>query len=85
MKEKRPQRGVLICADISDENTVNVTIDDIVNKGGDTLVWEQDVFVTSKDYSQDCFDKMNFDEKNLADFGYYILSRLYAFKKNGDL
>jgi len=31
------------------------------------------------------FDELSFDEKELADFGYYILSRLYAFKQRGDL
>lgn len=64
---------------------MHITLDDVVRKGDDASRWAMDCFVTSKDYDEKLFDGLNFDEKELADFGYYILSRLYAFKQRGEL
>ena len=85
MKSKRPKRGVLVCAAKSDDGLMRITLDDVARKSDDALCWDMDCFVTSKDYDEKRFDELNFDEKELADFGYYILSRLYAFKQRGDL
>ena len=84
-KSKRPKRGLLVCAAKSDEGSMRITLDDVVKKSGDASGWDIDCFVTSKDYDEKRFDELDFDEKELADFGYYILSRLYAFKKRGDI
>lgn len=85
MKDKRPRRGLLVCAAKSDDGSMRITLDDVTRKNGVAPHWDMDCFVTSKDYDEKRFDELDFDEKELAEFGYYILSRLYAFKKRGDL
>lgn len=84
-KSKRPKRGLLVCASKSDDGSMRITMDDVVRKDDDASHWDMDCFVTSKDYDEKLFDELNFDEKELADFGYYIFSRLYAFKQRGEL
>ena len=64
---------------------MRITLDDVARNNGDTSRWDMDCFVTSKNYDEKHFDELDFDEKELSDLGYYILSRLYAFKKRGDL
>ena len=81
----RSKRGLLICALKSDKGVIRITLDDVVRNDDDDTHWNKDCFVTSKDYDEGLFDKLEFDEKELADFGYYILSRLHAFKKRGEL
>ena len=84
-KSVRSKRGLLICALKSDEGVMRITMDDVVRKDDDGIHWDKASFVTAKDYDERLFDKLKFDEKELADFGYYILSRLHAFKKRGEL
>lgn len=81
----RSNRGLLVCLSVSEEGVVSVTLDDAVKQKGADASWRQDCFVTSKDYPEDVFDDLRFDEKELADFGYYILSRLHAFKQRDEL
>lgn len=84
-KANRPKRGLVVCAAKSEDGTIRITLDDVVRKNDDASLWGVDCFVTSKDYDEKCFDELSFDDKELADFGYYILSRLYSFKQRGDL
>ena len=85
MKDNRPRRGLLVCAAKTDDGSMRITLDDVTRKSDAASYWDMDCFVTSKDYDEKRFDNLDFDEKDLANFGYYILSRLYAFKKRGDL
>lgn len=84
-KSARSKRGLLICVTKADDGLMRVTMDDVVRMNGDAVHWDTDCFVSSKDYDENKFDELNFDEKELADFGHYILSRLYAFKQRGEL
>jgi len=84
-KTKRPKRGLLVCAAKSADGSMHITLDDVIRNSDESSRWDMDCFVTSKDYDEKRFDELSFDEKELADFGYYILSRLYAFKQRGDL
>lgn len=85
MKTERPRRGLLVCAAETDDGSMRITLDDIARKSDDGSRWDLDCFVTSKDYDETRFDQLDFDDKELAAFGYYILARLWAFKECGDL
>ncbi len=75
-KRKRSQRGLLVCLNDMGDGKVQLTLDDLVKEKEDGSKWSLDVFVTSKDYDKKELKDLNFDEKELADFGYYILNRL---------
>jgi hypothetical protein len=81
----KSKRGLLISAQISDSRVISITMDDIVRNDKDLSSWNVDCFVTSQEYDEHKFDDLDFNEKELADFGYYILSRLYAFKQRNEL
>ena len=84
-KKERPNRGLLVCLSKPENGMVSLTLDDIVKQEKESDSWSQDCFVTLKEYPEELFDEMSFDEKELADFGYYILSRLFAFKQRGEI
>lgn len=75
-KRKRSQRGLLVCLNDIGEGMVQLTLDDLIKEKEDGSKWSLDVFVTSKDYNKKELKDLNIDEKELADFGYYILNRL---------
>lgn len=82
-KEKQ-RRGVIVTLS-ADEDGVRVSLDDVQYLSGAPLgSWEQCEHYTSKVIQENTFDELTFDEKELADFGYAILARLYAFKKRGE-
>lgn len=54
---------------------VRLSLDDVV-KNGDA--WQEDGLITHEDYSVEKFKQLDFSEKELADFGHYIMSRLLA-------
>ena len=81
----RPNRGVLVCASTSDDGAMRISLDDVVRTGNDSAGWAVDCLYTFKDYDAKRFDALDFDEKELAAFGYSILARLYAFKQRGEL
>ncbi len=85
MKTERPRRGVLVCAAQTDDGSMRITLDDIARKSDDGSHWDLDCFVTSKDHDETRFDELDFDDKELAAFGYYILARLLAFKRRDEL
>ena len=81
---ERAKRGVLVSVQHADDNTVRITLDDLV-KGEKANTWAFDSLVTFKDYEKKNFESLTFTDKELADFGYYIIARLYAYYKRGEL
>jgi hypothetical protein len=41
--------------------------------------------VTRKEFSKDQLETSTFDEKELADFGYYVIARLNAYRELGEI
>ncbi len=60
-------------------------LDDVEHQGGQPMTWLQMEHFTSKLIPGRFFEELEFDEKDLADFGYSILARLHAFKSCGEL
>ncbi len=81
---ERAKRGVLVSVQGTDEKTVRITLDDLV-QGDKANTWAFDNLVTFKDYEKKAFENLTFTDKELADFGYYIIARLYAYYKRGEL
>ena len=84
-KRERPKRGVLVCINNVGDGKLQLTLDDIKRETVDGSKWLLDVFITSKEYDENQFKDLKFDEKELADFGYYILARLHAFFEQKEL
>ncbi len=80
----RAKRGVLVSVQCADDNTVRITLDDLV-KEEKPNTWTFDSLVTFKDYKKKNFEDLTFTDKELADFGYYIIARLCAYYKRGEL
>lgn len=80
----RSKRGVLVSVQHIDEGTVRIVLDDLV-KDDKPKSWIFDGLVTHKDYDKKTFEDLAFKEKELADFGYYIIARLYAYHKRNEL
>lgn len=59
-------------------------LDDATCDTGSSTLWTQSDHVTNKHLSVEAFQNMKFDEKELADLGYYILARLGAFIKRNE-
>ena len=78
MKKKR---GLVIYSEALTNGIRKITLDDVTRNDNNVTLWNKDCFVTSKNYDEEHFDTLNFSEKELADFGYFILARLYSFKK----
>lgn len=81
---KEGKRAVLVSFYRDDKGT-HLRLDDVVQKDGQPKLWEQDVYVTSKPITDEQLDKLDFGEKELADFGHYVLARLRAFLKRGEV
>jgi hypothetical protein len=81
--ENRSRRAVLISITKSDQGH-RISIDDAVSDDGLAKTWAQREHVTNKLMTTEAFEKMEFDEKELADFGHYILARLNAFLKRNE-
>lgn len=80
----KKRRGVIVTLS-PESDGVRVSLDDVQHLGsGPSGSWEQREHYTSKVIQENSFDELSFDEKELADFGYAILARLYAFKKRGE-
>jgi len=85
MSNSRANKGVLVCFNKNKDGSLTLTLDDIINLNNESKEWSQNEFVTSKDYSEESLKALNFTEKELADFGYSIISRLHAFHKLDEL
>jgi hypothetical protein len=77
------KRAVMVNAEKNQAGDICIRLDDLVSKGA--CEWRQDVIFTSKDFDLDTFENLAFEEKEMADFGYAIMTRLFAFYKQGEL
>lgn len=80
----RQKRAVIVGLEKTGNGQLRITLDDLV-QSKEPSTWTKDVSITFKDYENETFDELNFDEKELADFGYYIIARLHAFYKQGEI
>lgn len=85
IKRHRAKRGLLICWNEGSNGKSDLSIDDIKQSEFSSQKWDLDVFFTSKQYDKDTLKNLDFSEKELADFGYTIIARLYAFHKHKDM
>ncbi len=83
----RSNRSVSVNIRKLEDGAVRLMLDDIIkisdNDGNAT--WKSDCYITAKDYDAETFKNLAFTEKELADFGYYILSRLYAYYETNEI
>jgi hypothetical protein len=80
---KSTRRAVLVTV-LEDGEGFRISLDDAVCQIENAETWIQKEHVTSKPLAGSAFEKMKFDEKELSDFGYYILARLSAFIKRNE-
>lgn len=73
-------KGVLAKTTKVDENTVRISLDDLIFAKES---WQEDGVITYQDYPQEKFLEMDFTEKELADLGDFVISRLLAGYKIG--
>jgi len=80
-KGKPQQRGVLVRTTETKDGRIRISLDDLVNSDDKGAIWKYDVHVTAKDFKASEFESLELPEKELADFGYYVLARLRAYNK----
>lgn len=83
MVTKHSKRAVLVEL-VLQEGGLALSLHDAVQEDGQSGAWNRAELFTSKLIDEDAFDRLDFDEKGLADFGYYVLARLHAFKAMGE-
>ena len=76
-------RGVLVSL-ITHQGSLRLSLDDVLASGGSPPMWKQGDHYTSKPITEAELAELKLGEKELADFGYHILARLYAFKQRGE-
>ncbi len=81
---KKLKRAVIVGLEMASENKLRITLDDAIQSGREPSEWIKDVSITSKEYDRSTFQKLDFGEKELADFGYHILARIHAFYGQGE-
>ncbi len=81
---QKERRGLLVSAAVVG-GTVRVTIDDVISKHDEPNIWTPADHVTSKEISRDSLSTMTFDEKEMADFAFFLLARLSAFADRNEL
>ena len=77
------RRALLVRAAVEGDE-VRITIDDAVNPPGSGDAWVMADHVSSKLLSQASLSTMTFEEKELADLAFFVLSRLSAFVDRGE-
>jgi len=82
IKEKR---AVMVGLERSTSTKLRITLDDLIQISDKPSKWIKDVLITFKEYDNSVFEELDFNEKDLADFGYSIIARLYAFYKQGEI
>jgi hypothetical protein len=80
MKKKR---AVKVSLEKAESGVIRISLDDIV-QSTDGASWIKDILYSSKEYDSEVFENLEFDDKELSDFGYSIIARLYAFYKGGE-
>jgi hypothetical protein len=83
MNSNKLKRGVLVRLTVQ-ETGMFLNLDDLEELQTQSKAWQQREPVTLKEIDEQKFNRMEFDEKELADFGYYILARLHAFRAMGE-
>jgi hypothetical protein len=78
VKKVKSRRALLISV-IQEGNGFRVILDDVVKSISIDRAWIQKEHVTSKLIQEDKFQLRQTDEKELADFAYYVLARLKAY------
>lgn len=82
-RDGKPKRAILVST-VPGEHSIRVSLDDVVSEAQVPRGWSQREHITSKEFSRESLKKMEFDDKELADFGHYILARLSAFIDRGE-
>jgi len=70
---------------VTKDGATHLSLDDAQCVGDDGQAWRRDAHYTSKPITVEELQSLEFDEKELADFGYHILARLAAFAKASKL
>jgi hypothetical protein len=83
MSNMKTKRAVLVSL-VKHKGELRLSLDDAEFQGGSPAAWKQSDHYTSNPITDAELDELKLDEKELADFGYHILARLYAFKKRGE-
>ncbi|WP_150109474.1 hypothetical protein [Syntrophobacter fumaroxidans] len=81
----KQKRAVMIGLERSANSKLKITMDDLIQISDKPSKWIKDVIITFKEYDDSIFEELDFTEKDLADFGYSIIARLYAFYKQGEI
>lgn len=80
---EKPVRGVLVSLTAEKEG-LRLNLHDVVRNGADPSLWKKADLITFKEIEEREIVDLEFDEKELADFGYYILCRIHAFNSLGE-
>jgi hypothetical protein len=80
----KQKRAVLASIKELGNGRLSLCLDDLVSNPSDDGRWDYAGGITSKEYDQQVLEELSFSEKELADFGYYVIARLYAFYKRGE-
>lgn len=79
------RRAILVSISI-DGGDMSINLDDVQHQVASTpSTWIQRQHYTAKNFPTNALDELSFDEKELADFGYAIISRLHAFRMQGEV
>jgi hypothetical protein len=76
MMTKKMQRAVILYLE-QVEGGFSIVMDDVCQ---DRSGLRRDVHVTKKQFTDLTWDELSFSESELAEFGYYIIARLNAFR-----
>lgn len=80
----KAKRAVLVSL-AKEGNQYSLQLDDVESQLDQPAEWRQEEHITSQLISTNAIEKMEFDEKFLADLGYYILARIHAFRESGEI
>jgi hypothetical protein len=84
-KMSKQKRAVIVGLEKVEGGKLKVTMDDLVQSIEEPSTCIKDVLITFKDYDARAFESMEFSDKELANFGYSIIARLYASYKQGEI
>jgi len=81
---QRQRRGILVSIS-KEDGKVLLRLDDVKQDSAEPKAWKPDVLYTHKPITLDQLEKLEFTDKEMADFGHAIIARLYAFMKRDEL
>jgi hypothetical protein len=73
------KRAVLVSI-VDDKGTLRLSLDDVESTVADPRLWAQKEHYTSRPITEAELLELKFGDKELSDFAYHIMARLYAFK-----